>query len=658
MSSPSSSLDEIDYVLISSEDWTGDHVWIPCSPVACQLIDGGSAVVFNLTAVDEVNYFAANVHGQFIIESEPWNWRRQPKEIKCPWVAEETQEISISDKSFIFELQEPGPLGLTDTRKFVAYFEEDMSVEINSDGLFEFQPVGGGTFSGHMQLVYAGTSAPKDFTMANKLHKYAGVFSYKPKTRFCVENDVGYISYDWNKRGDDFFGQNPSQDLLMVALPHHEKQLEEAAVAEDLPWGFKGYVGDRWILQEELPKSTLEPDMDAVARIKADPTKLNEILSGIEKDAAFETLVEDCTREGPQSYWAGKSIGMVTRLATISRAFETDHYEDLDESLRTCLDLWLGRIGGLTIENTFRYDTVWGGLYMRSAKLDEEIFPWTNFGFVSYADHHFHLGYWMYAIAYYATYYPEWANNEENRIRITALARDVGSPSKKDIYFPTVRQKDWYFGSSWATGIGGGARQEESASEAINCYHALGALGAAMNDPVMESMGRLMLATELRATRFYWTVRDDNQHIFPEPILKYGVLGQLQEDGIFYYTLNWACDPDQFPQRHACIVGIQLIPIMSISHWYVDQEWANNVYDICSWAIDPLSAPGGDMIDQQWDTSAPVSTKWGAFCQTIMSKRDADSQTAAAAYTVALDTSDLEPGTGLASNLLFIYEST
>ena len=46
-----------------------------------------------------------------------------------------------------------------------------------------------------------------------------------------------------------------------------------------------------------------------------------------------------------------------------------------------------------------------------------------------------------------------------------ALARDIGSPSKTDPYFPTVRQKDWYIGSSWATGIGGGTRQEESSSE-------------------------------------------------------------------------------------------------------------------------------------------------------------------------------------------------
>ncbi|PIK60216.1 hypothetical protein BSL78_02844 [Apostichopus japonicus] len=270
------------------------------------------------------------------------------------------------------------------------------------------------------------------------------------------------------------------------------------------------------------------------------------------------------------------------------------------------LDLWLGITSGLPVENVFRYDTVWGGMYMRSAGLNEPIFPWTNFGFVSYADHHFHIGYWIYAIAYYAKYYPEWANKEDNRIRITSLARDIGNPSKKDVYFPTVRQKDWYFGSS-------------------------GLLGS------VEAQGK-----KNQLVRAYKEVR---------------LLGQLQEDGIFYYMINWECDPDQFPQRHACLVGIQLIPIMSISHWYVDQEWANNVYNICSWAIDPSSAPGGDMIDQIWDTSEPVSTKWGLSVKHYVQENET-SQTDAVEYTVNLDTSDLEPGSGLASNLLFIYESS
>lgn len=49
---------------------------------------------------------------------------------------------------------------------------------------------------------------------------------------------------------------------------------------------------------------------------------------------------------------------------------------------------------------------------MRGAGADEELFPWTNYGFISYADHHYHFGMWLYAIAYYAKYNPVWASKE------------------------------------------------------------------------------------------------------------------------------------------------------------------------------------------------------------------------------------------------------
>ena len=45
------------------------------------------------------------------------------------------------------------------------------------------------------------------------------------------------------------------------------------------------------------------------------------------------------------SYGAGKEIQKVARMASISRAFETDHYIELDESIRICLEKWL-RIDG------------------------------------------------------------------------------------------------------------------------------------------------------------------------------------------------------------------------------------------------------------------------------------------------------------------------
>ncbi|XP_071488268.1 uncharacterized protein [Diadema antillarum] len=664
LTSPATKFYEIQYITTDSvESMASGLPWTTCNEDHCVFQDGGTTIVITTPVTHSNVFFAANVIGQYVTEPVPFNWQRQPERIYCPDAEPEPGPIplTITDNTFVFELSEPLPTGQNTTRKYAVFFSQEMTMTYDENGaVFEPSDGGGGLlpsrFTGMMQLAFAGTGEPGNYQWIDTLSEYTGFYAYNPKTRFCVEDDFGYISFDWNKQGSDFLGTNPEGNILTVAVPHQESLLGDDFV--DTPFGYRGYVGDWWVMREELPAASMEPDPEAVDRIKGNDDRLSEILAAIEKDSAQQTLEYDCTTSFIHSYEAGKSIAMVARLASISRAFGTDHYVELEETLRLCLDLWLGIVDGIAEDNEMKYDTVWGGLWMRGAGPDEPIYPWTNYGFVSYNDHHFHFGLWIYAAAYYAEYHQSWAEEEDNYNRLMALARDVGSPSKKDPYFPTMRHKDWYLGFSWATGIGGGGRQEESSSEGITCYHALAALGHALNDPVLQGTGQLMTATEIRSTRHYWHVREDNRHLFPTIIQELGVIGQFQEDGIYYYTLNWPCEPDQFPQRHACIVGIQLIPITSVSHLYMDQEWARNVYNICSQAIDPSAVPGASLVDTTWYTLEPVTTRWSSFCQSIMSKVDSEKQEAAAEYINTLDTTDLEPGTGLASTLLFIYEST
>lgn len=49
--------------------------------------------------------------------------------------------------------------------------------------------------------------------------QYVGVYSYKPKTSFCVQGDNGYISFDWNKQTVPGIAEN--EGLLINLLPHH-----------------------------------------------------------------------------------------------------------------------------------------------------------------------------------------------------------------------------------------------------------------------------------------------------------------------------------------------------------------------------------------------------------------------------------------------------
>ncbi|XP_064647154.1 uncharacterized protein LOC135499995 [Lineus longissimus] len=172
----------------------------------------------------------------------------------------------------------------------------------------------------------------------------------------------------------------------------------------------------------------------------------------------------------------------------------------------------------------------------------------------------------------------------------------------------------------------------------------------------MKHVGQLMLATEIRSVREYWHVRAHNRHIFPPILQGYGTIGQLAEDAIFYYTLNWPCWPYEFPMRHACLVGIQLIPVMSVSNLFMDYEWASSVKDVCTWANNPWSAPGADKVAPS--ILKPVSTGWGAFCHSITSQLGGQHRTDAANYIRDRNYGEMVGGSGVASTLLYIYGST
>jgi endo-1,3(4)-beta-glucanase len=64
------------------------------------------------------------------------------------------------------------------------------------------------------------------------------------------------------------------------------------------------------------------------------------------------------------------------------------------------------------------------------------------------------------------------------------LIRDIANPSSDDTFFPTFRHKDWYQGSSWASGVTqptfANGMNQESSSEAIAAYEAVALFGQEM----------------------------------------------------------------------------------------------------------------------------------------------------------------------------------
>jgi hypothetical protein len=123
------------------------------------------------------------------------------------------------------------------------------------------------------------------------------------------------------------------------------------------------------------------------------------------------------------------------------------------------------------------------------------------------------------------------------------MIRDIANPSVKDIYFPVFRQKDWYLGNSWASGIAlfGGrpylnGRNQESSSEAIAAYEAVAMYGSTMmkafgngksisasdNEAAYTAcqvfnIGRFLATTEIRSADRYWHVYSPKKdEVYPD----------------------------------------------------------------------------------------------------------------------------------------------
>ena len=96
---------------------------------------------------------------------------------------------------------------------------------------------------------------------------------------------------------------------------------------------------------------------------------------------------------------------------------------------------------------------MWGGLFLRATDGDPQFY--TDYGFPFYNDHHFHLGYFLYALAYYVRHDRDWGNRTYLSVTV-----DFALLDKKDTFSNVqivtnfdihVDWAEWYH--YWDTGI-------------------------------------------------------------------------------------------------------------------------------------------------------------------------------------------------------------
>jgi len=220
-----------------------------------------------------------------------------------------------------------------------------------------------------------------------------------------------------------------------------------------------------------------------------------------------------------------------------------------------------------------------------------------------YNDHHFHYGYHIYAAAVVAHFDPQWGR--EHFEQVLLLIRDIANPSRDDSFFPTFRQKDWYQGSSWASGLAVSplnGRNQESSSEAIASYESIALYGMSMVNAwkglnpdksilakEIQNYGELLSASELRSADRYWHVIEASKR------RQYPVQYTPHVVGIMWNTM--AQFQTWFGSAAYLAYGIQLLPLTSVSEERDTTEWVRELYEPFA---ESCNAHADDCRDQGW----------------------------------------------------------
>ena len=357
------------------------------------------------------------------------------------------------------------------------------------------------------------------------------------------------------------FETEGSGNLLMLALPHHQQTLEQPLsnelVLDTLKGNMIGVVGETWSLSEELSTIT----WNAPRSIPSDKEEI--IRDALKNDINHGVTAKD-------TYFGGKQMSLIGRLALIADELgETDLAQTFRENLKGFMEPYLESNNDKLV-----YDKSWGGV-VDSAGINDS---GANFGFGYYNDHHFHLGYFVYAAACIAKADPEWANQYNDAIM--AIIRDFANPAlgSGDPHFTFMRNKDWFVGHSWAAGLFefGDSRNQESTSEAVNAWYAIALYGLAVGDERLKDLGRLALATELRTTQLYWQI-DSADDIYPNPYADNKVVGILWGTKVDYATF--------FGANTEFVHCIQMLPFTPITEELLEKKWIEEEYPILQTAI-------------------------------------------------------------------------
>jgi endo-1,3(4)-beta-glucanase len=397
-------------------------------------------------------------------------------------------------------------------------------------------------------------------TATDMLDAHADAYPTGGSVAATATGDVADLVFDWELAS---MGGGAATQALQCALPHHEPVLQEAVQAGTAYPTIKGdmplVLAGAWHMTEALTTIGFESP-EGIA-----PSLEQDVRDALAADVNWPITAGD-------TYFGGKQLAAVGRLAVIADELnEPALAATYRTNLGNALHPWLNA----TNSDPLRYDEDWGGVISSSGG---------SFGQGLYNDHHFHYGYFLYAAAAMAKDNPTWV--AEWGDEVMHLVRNLANPAPSDPHYTYLRNKDWFVGHSWASGLYefGDGRNQESSSEAVNAWYSLYLYGLASGDNRIRDLGRLMLATEIRSTQRYWQV-DSNDGIYDEPYASNKVVGVLWSTKVDYGTF--------FGANTEFIHCIQMLPFTPITEELLEPAWIDEEYPVLVTALDNPSIGEG-----------------------------------------------------------------
>ncbi|GMF13252.1 unnamed protein product [Phytophthora lilii] len=441
-------------------------------------------------------------------------------------------------------------------------------------------------YTGAARIAVVPQGAPQEAVDA--LDKAAPIYPVAASITTDVGDVNALFSFCWKTKrfpdlGEPGLNSTSTAELLMMANPHHAATLKSNSDAfhvlgqfghRTLKSNMTAVLGSCWEMQETLPTASFQEE-----NVHIQPQYLEAIKVALANDSNYTPEAED-------PYYFGKEIGRQARLVLIAdKLGEKELRDDILDKLEEWLTPWM--LGQNS--DHFVYDRSWGGLCSLNGL--KGVFWMTDFGNGWYNDHHFHYGYFLYAVAVVGKFRPDFVT--VHKAAVISIVRDIASPDQSE-YVAASSSLNGYsvriLTHSFASGVYTleGGKSQESVSEAINAYYGVYLVGKSFKVPEVEHMGHLLLALEIRGAQTYWQMPSSSD--IYEPIYAANKMtGQVAATKVSYTT--WF--GPQVEHMHL----INMIPFTPITDAFLKPAYVQEEYPILQQqAFDRAEDP----IDDRW----------------------------------------------------------